>query len=51
MKVEFFWTEQEEEINSEIEDVDNDTTDAQLLEMARDRFFETKEPAWWFKKL
>jgi len=51
MKVEFFWTENGSETQSEIEEVDDNLTDAELQEMAKDYFFNDKEPEWWHRKI
>ncbi len=51
MKVEFFWTAHGCEKESEIEEVDDNLTDEELTEIAKDYFFNDIGPEWWFKKL
>jgi len=51
MKVEFFWTCRGGEVKSEIEEVDDNLTDAKLQDMAKEHFFNDKEPEWWHRKI
>jgi len=51
MKVEFFYTYHGGEVTSEVEEVEDNLTDAELQDLAKEHFFNDIEPEWWHRKI